>query len=195
MRFLPIFLSLILLVTTVGAEPSRVRILLLPVQIHWGDQKLSPRTFFEVLEEEVEYKAPRANLVIPKEDDPRLKGVDLSRRPTAQELVALARTFHAALAVSLDIHGQRKIEDRPLGPLLNVGALARITIVENASGQVLLDEPVAVSHSDHCAGQAGSAEFEEQATSLTIETARDLAGLIVARSQKARAELTENARP
>jgi hypothetical protein len=162
----------------------------LPLQIHWGEKELSPRPFFEVLKAEVEKRAPRANLVIPTAEDPRLEGVNLSRRPTQAEALALARAFHAPLVVSLDIRFQRKVEERSRGPLLNVGALALVTIVEESSGQVVLEDPVAVGHTDHCQGKPGSSEFEEQATSLTMETARDLAALIVATAQKKKPQLT-----
>lgn len=172
-----------------GAEPApRVRILVLPLQIHWGEKELSPRTFFDVLEEEAERNAPRANLVIPSPQDPRLQGIDLSRRPTPAEALALGRTFHAPLVVSLDIQFQRKVEERSQGPLLNVGALALVTIVEESSGKVVMQEPVAVSHCDH-SPSAGTPQFEEQAHKLSMESARDLADLIIATAQKHRKEL------
>jgi len=175
---------------TAHAEPlaPRVRILVLPLQIHWGEKELSPRTFFDVLEEEAERKAPRANLVIPSPEDPRLQGVDLSRRPTPAEALALARTFHAPLVVSLDIQFQRKVEERSQGPLLNVGALALVTIVEESSGKVVMQEPVAVSHCNHSPG-ADTPEFEKQAMILSMETAHDLADLIIVAAQKHKKEL------
>ena len=61
-----------------GAETApRVRILVLPLKIHWGERELLPRHFFEVLKHQVEKQAPRANLVIPSPEDPRLQGIDL----------------------------------------------------------------------------------------------------------------------
>ena len=180
-----------MLMALAGAETApRVRILVLPLKIHWGERELSPRHFFEVLKHQVEKQAPRANLVIPSPEDPRLQGVDLSRRPSKEEALALGRTFHAPLVVSLDIRFNRKIEERTQGRLLNVGALALVTMVEESSGKVLMEEPVAVAHSDHCKGQPESTEFEEQAAALTMETARDLARLIVTEAQKKKPQLT-----
>ena len=188
MRWTLPFLALLCL-STASAEPApRVRILVLPLQIHWGEKELSPRTFFDVLEEEAERMAPRANLVIPSPEDPRLQGVDLSRRPTPAEALALARTFHAPLVVSLDIQFQRKMEERSQGPLLNVGALALVTIVEESSGKVVMQEPVAVSHCDQCSS-SGTPEFEAKANVLSMETAHDLADLIITTAQKHKKEL------
>ena len=178
LRILPLLLLLSLL--PARAEPStRTRILVLPLAIHWGEQDLSPRHFFEVLEEEVERHAPGVNLVIPAIDDPRLQGVNLSQRPGPELSLELAARFHAPLVVALDIHFQRKVENREGGDILNVGAMALVTIVDEKSGGVRLQEPVAVSHADHLRGELGSPEFQEQTGILTMETARDLAALIV----------------
>jgi hypothetical protein len=187
MRTLRILLVLLLTIplTPVYAEPStRARILVLPLKIHWGEQELSPRHFFEVLEEEVEHQVPDANLVIPAPDDPRLQEVDLSRRPGTELSLEQGRRFHAPLVVSLDIRFQRKVEKRSGGDLLSVGALALITIVDEPSGAVVLEEPVAVGHADHLQGERDSPEFQEQTEALAMETARDLASLIVNTARK-----------
>jgi len=174
------------LIGSVWADSSpRTRIVVLPLKIHWDQQSISPRQFFEVLEEEVEHLAPRANLVVPQEDDPRLQGLDLSRRPTVEQCRALSQEFHAPFVVSLDISFQSKVEKRQAGDLVQVGGLALIQIFEGASGKFVLEQPVGVAHSDHLE-PSGLAEVS---AALSAESARDLARLIIAEAQRYKATL------
>lgn len=182
-----IWMAIILLLTsTVWADTApRTRIVVLPLKLRWEQQSISPRQFFEVLEEEVEHLAPRANLVVPQEDDPRLLGLDLSRRPTLEQCKSLSQEFNAPFIVSLDITFQRKIEKRSAGDLVQVGGLALVQIFDSASGKLVVEQPVGVGHCDHLA----SSTLEEISAALGAETARDLARLIIVEAQRYKAGL------
>lgn len=184
--------------------PPKIKVVALPLQMSGEYQPVDAVRFQQLLEQNVEKLAPRADMVWVRADDPNLSGIDPSFSLEADQAAALGKKFDAPVLIWLSVTFTKDKAlinttgdnnpnssnpggmptSSPYRYVVSVGGTGHLQIIDVGTVKAMLDGPVALFRSDltqHPDDGDGFGGLEED---LAAQATQELAQRIVTVCQK-----------
>ncbi len=183
---------------------QKVKVIALPLRLEGDYKPVDAAKFQQMLEQNVEKLAPRADMVWVDPNDPRLSGLDLSFSMDPDQAAELGKKFEAPVLVWLSVRftkDQKLINtsgdnnpnsSNPAGvPMssayrynVSVGGTGHLQIIDVDKTNALLDGPVALFRSDMTQHPDDGDGFGGLEDELATQSTEELAERIVKVCQK-----------